>query len=76
MLSMMSLTPPVSPSENLFPCEIGYQVDLGFGLSRCLNFAGTKVVRCVQYASRIKVNPNIAEVQRQKQNMLDLDFID
>lgn len=34
------------------------------------------MVRCVAHASRLKINPDIPEVQSLKQGMLDLDFID
>lgn len=38
--------------------------------------AGTKVVRSINYASRLKINPQIAKVQQLKQDMLDLDHIE
>ena len=40
------------------------------------DFAGTKVVKCARYASRIRVDPDIPQVQRLKQSMLDLDHVD
>ena len=58
-------------------CILFFSVDWGtLMLPEWLNAIGKKVVRCVQYASRMKVDPNIPEVKSLKESMLGLDFID
>ena len=34
---------------------------------------GVKVVRCLEYASRIRIDPDIPQVQTLKQGMLEMD---